>query len=75
MNARAEILEILSDYVDVPTDTIDTSGGFKFDMGLDSFALLSFIGAVEEHFGISIPNEKLLEMTSLDDVINFVEGK
>lgn len=73
MNTKTEILEILGDYVDTPVDEIDTSLGFKFSAGLDSFALLSFIGAVEDHFGIAIPNDHLSEMKKLDDIITFVD--
>lgn len=73
MDTKSEILEILSDYVDTPVNEIDTSAGFKFSAGLDSFVLLSFIGAVEDHFGISIPNDNFINMTKLDDVISYVE--
>ena len=73
MSIKSELLEILSDYVDTPVEGIDTSAGFKFSTGLDSFVLFSFIGAVEEHFGTTIPNDTLRSMTTLDDIIAFLE--
>ena len=74
MNTKEEILEILGDYVETPVNEIDTSAGFKFSAGLDSFVLLSFIGAVEDHFGISVPNDSFIGMTKLDDVISYVDS-
>lgn len=75
MDTKAEVLEILGNYVDMPVDDIDTSVGFKFAAGLDSFVLLSFIGEIEDHFGISIPNDNFMKMTKLDDVISYVNSQ
>ena len=74
-NVKSEILEILADYVDTPVEEIDTAAGFKFSTGLDSFVLFSFIGAIEEHFGITIPNETLRSMSTLDDIIAHIESE
>lgn len=74
MSVKTELLEILGDYIDTPTDEIDTSASLKFSTGLDSFVLFSFIGAVEEHFGKTIPNDVLKTMSTLDDIIAFIEG-
>lgn len=74
MNAKTEVLEILSNYIDTPVETIDTSMDLKFSACIDSFVMLSFVGAVEEHFNVIIPNEKLCKMTTLDDIIELVEN-
>ena len=73
MNTKEQILDILADYVDTPVDQIDTSAGLKLAVGLDSFILFSFIRSIEENFSISIPNEELLMMTNLDDIIAYVD--
>jgi len=73
MNTREELLDILKDYIDTPIEEVDTAAGLKLAVGLDSFILFSFIRAIEEHFSISIPNENLLMMTNLDDIIAYVD--
>lgn len=75
MDTKAEILAILADYVDTPVDDIDTSAGFKFSTGLDSFVLFSFVSAIEEHFGTTIPNEVLHTINTLDDIISYIDGR
>lgn len=72
MDIRKELLEILSDYVDIPAEGIDTSEGMKFSSGLDSFGLMSMISSVEEHFDVSISDEDLLNFKTLDDIILFI---
>ena len=72
MDIRKEFLEVLSEYVDVPAEGIDTSEGMKFSSGLDSFGLMSMISSVEEHFNVSIPDEALSNFKTLDDIIVFI---
>lgn len=72
MEIKKELLDIVSEYVDVPVDEIDTSAGLKFSTGMDSFVMLSMVASVEEHFCIRIPNEKLSELKTLDDFIALI---
>ena len=74
MDVRKEIIAIIGDYVEIDAENFDTSASFKFAVGLDSFALMSLVGAIEEHFEISIPNEKLHTFKTVDDLIACVEG-
>ena len=71
MDIKKELLEILCDYVDATPQTIDTSEGLRF-AGLDSFALLSMISSIEEHFSISIPNDVLHGFKTIDDMIVYL---
>lgn len=72
MDIKKELLDIVGEYVDVPVDSIDTSEGLQF-AGLDSFALLSMVTSIESKFGISIPNEKLSTLKTLDDFIILIQ--
>lgn len=74
MNVRAELIEIISEYVEIPAEVINTSESLKLGVGLDSFATLSLISSIEEHFNISIPDDKLHEFKTLDDIIAYVEA-
>lgn len=74
MDTAAELLDVIKDYVDVPVGEIDMNEGLKFMNGIDSFVLLSIIGAIEERFGISIPNERLLEFKTLNDILNYINS-
>lgn len=73
MNVRAELVEIISEYVEIPAEVINTSESLKLGIGLDSFATLSLISSIEEHFNIAIPDDKLHEFKTLDDIIAYVE--
>lgn len=74
MEIRKELLEIVSEFVDMPADEINTAEGFKLSCGLNSFVLFSMVSTIEEKFGISIPNDALAGFRTLDDIIAFVEN-
>jgi len=75
MEVRNELIGIISDYVEIPADSIDTSENLKFSAGLDSFATLSMISSIEDRFNLSIPDSKLAEFKTLDDIIGYVEAE
>jgi len=70
------LLDILRDYVELPADEeIDTSAAFRAAVGADSFIFLSMIGAIEDRFGVKIPNADLLQFKTLDDIILYLEKR
>ena len=71
MEIKEELLDIVTEYIDTPKDKIDTSVGLKF-IGLNSFVILSMVAEIEEHFNISIPDTKLKEFNTLDDIVNYI---
>lgn len=72
MDVKKDLLDIVAEYIDQPASEIDTATGLKF-IGLNSFVTFSMVAAVEEHFSISIPDSKLREFQTLDDIISFIE--
>lgn len=73
MSVREKFLEIISEYIDIPAEEINTEEGLKFSGGLDSFALLSLITSIENHFNISIPDSKIHEFKTINDIIGFID--
>jgi len=73
MDIKEELFVILQDYIDVPTDEIDLDESLKMASGLNSFVFLSMVSSIEEHFGIQIPNDKLVEFKTLNDIIHWIE--
>lgn len=75
MDTRKELLDIIQDYVDVPLSEIDTAGSFREAGGVDSFVFIEMVSAIEEHFGISIPNADLAGFHSIDDIVRYLTGR
>ena len=68
-------LDILQDYVDFPVADVDTTQAFRAASGMDSYVFIELISAVEERFGIRIPNSDMRDFNTIDDIINYIAAK
>ncbi|MBR3653281.1 MAG: acyl carrier protein [Bacteroidales bacterium] len=75
MDVKKEFLDILQDYVDFPVEEVNTEEAFKAASGIDSFVFIEMIAAVEDRFGIRIPNSDLKGFSTIDDIIRYIEAK
>lgn len=71
-NIKERLVEIICQYVDVSKEEIDINMNIRFDIGLDSYSLISLVCDIENEFGISIPDIVLMNFVTLSDVVNFV---
>lgn len=45
------------------------------DLGVDSIALMEFVIALEDEFGIAIPDEDVDRLTNMTDLLTYLEKK
>lgn len=75
MDIKKELLDIIQDYVDFPVAEINTAASFAESAGLDSFVFIEMVSAIEEHFGITIPNGDLIGFRTIDDIVSYLSGR
>lgn len=68
---RAIIAEQLGVKIEEVTDT----ASFVDDLGADSLDTVELVMALEEEFGIEIPDEDAEKMTSVGEAIKYIEVK
>lgn len=73
MSVQSELLEIIGDFVELPEGGFDFDEPLKFADGLNSFVFLSMITEIEDRFGITIPNENIIEIKTLNDIVRIIE--
>ena len=59
--------EILKKHVDAER-TIRPSDHIQNDLGLDSLGVMELVADVEDRFSVTIPNEVLSDISTVDDV-------
>ena len=74
MDTKEQLLGVIKDYVEIPVEEIDMNEGLKFLNGVDSFVMLSIINSIEESFSIQIPNEKLYDFKTLNDIAAYIDS-
>ncbi len=68
-----KIKEIVADSLGADADVITEETSFKEDLGADSLDLFEMVMAFEEEFNVEIPSEDLEQMTTVKDVMKYLE--
>ena len=71
-----EILAGLADIIDeiagVPADEVTPEKNFVDDLDIDSLSMVEIAVAAQDKFGVEIPDDQLKDLTTVQDVVNFV---
>lgn len=70
---RAELVEILAEIVDLDPNAVRDEQVFAEDLDVDSLGMVEVLVAVEEKFGVSIPDERATELRTVGNVVDVVE--
>lgn len=76
---RDEIYEALrktlSEELEIDDAKISLEADFKQDLDADSLHLVELAMELEDNYGISIPNEVALELTTVGSVVDYISNK
>ncbi len=73
MSAEEKVTDIIVEQLSVDKDKVVASASFVDDLGADSLDLVELIMAMEEAFGIEIPDEVAEKITTVQDAIDHVK--
>ena len=75
MSLLDDVRAVIVEQLGVKPDEVKPTASFRDDLGADSLDAVEFIMALEEKFGIEIPDEDAEAMQTVDDAIKYVESK
>jgi len=73
MGAEDKVKAIIKEQLGVGEAEIKPEAGFVEDLGADSLDLVELVMAMEEEFGIEIPDEDAEKIRTVADAISYVE--
>ncbi len=65
-----EIIEIICEYVEAEPETITAESSLRTDIGATSFDLMNIAVAIEEKYGVTVPDSALPTIKTVGDVIS-----
>ena len=68
-----KIKAIMMDQLNIDENDITEDTSFKDDLGLDSLDLFELAMAIEEEFGVEIPQEDLESIVTVGDAVEFIK--
>lgn len=70
-----KLTEVIVEQLGVEESEVKLGSRFIEDLGADSLDLYEFIMALEEEFGVEIPNEDLGKIKTVNDCVEYIKSK
>ena len=68
----AGLKEIVEEVAGIPAAPIEMGKNFTTDLDVDSLSMVEVVVAAEERFGVKIPDDKVTELATVGDAVNFI---
>ena len=75
MAVQDKITEIIVEQLGVKPEEVIPEASFVDDLGADSLDTVELVMALEEEFGIEIPDEDAEKLTTVGDAIKYIDEK
>ena len=69
----AKLRAMVADRLHVSEDEITPESAFVEDLNADSLEVVELVMALEDEFGISIPDEDAEKIVTVQDALNYIE--
>ena len=75
MSVDEKVKDIIAEQLGVKKDEIKPESSFIDDLGADSLDTVEVVMALEEEFGIEIPDEDAEKITTVGEATKYIEEK
>ncbi len=75
MATEDKIKEIIVEQLGVSADEAVSEASFIDDLGADSLDIVELVMAIEEEWGLEIPDDDAEKIQTIQDAINYVEER
>ncbi len=71
---EARVKEIITEQLGVDPSEVTPNASFVNDLGADSLDTVELVMALEEEFGMEIPDEEAEKIQTVGDAINYIKS-
>lgn len=75
MSVPEKVKSIIVEQLGVKADQVVPTASFVNDLGADSLDTVELVMALEEEFGIEIPDEDAEKILTVEDAVKYIEKK
>ncbi|MBQ7549470.1 MAG: acyl carrier protein [Clostridia bacterium] len=73
MSVFEELQHIIADQLEIAEDDITPDTNIVDDLGADSLDIVDIVMSVEDTFEIEVPDEALEDVTTVNDMVKYIE--
>jgi len=70
----AGLAELVNDETGIATDAVQMEKSFTDDLDIDSISMMTIVVNAEDKFGVKIPDEKVKDLITVADAVNYITG-
>jgi len=71
---RKKVRAIVSDKLSISEEQVTEDASFIDDLGADSLDTVELVMALEDEFGLDIPDDQAEKLTTVGKAIDYIEG-
>ena len=71
----AKVKKIISEQLGVPESDVKPEASFVNDLGADSLDTVELVMALEEEFGVEIPDEDAEKIATVQNAIDYIKAE
>ena len=75
MSVQDKVRSIIAEQLGVKLEEVTPQASFIDDLGADSLDTVELVMALEEEFGIEIPDEEAEKLATVGDAVKYIEEK
>jgi acyl carrier protein len=75
MTTFERVRKVLAEQLDISEDEVTLQASIMDDLGADSLDVVEIIMALEEEFGIEIPDEEAEKIANVGQIVAYVDEK
>ena len=72
---QTELIQVISERLDVSTDSVTPQASFLDDLGADSLDVVELMMALEEKYNLEIPDADAEKIKTVQDVVSYIESR
>ncbi len=69
-----KVTKLLAEQLNVDAKTIKPTSKIVEDLGADSLDMIEMLMALEDNFGISVPDDQVSSLKTVNDIVKFIES-
>jgi len=73
-DTEARVREIICEHLGVGEEEVTSEASFIEDLGADSLDIVELVMALEEEFGLDIPDEDADKLKTVGDAMNYLKS-
>ncbi len=73
--SQDKVKQIIADQLGVKKEEVTDNAKFVDDLGADSLDTVELVMALEEEFGVEIPDEDAEKLATVGDALRYIEEK